>query len=53
MKDAAFQELLTSIRQAGRIRWGTLKPARVMTFRPADVNAVRNTLKASQTELPS
>jgi len=50
MKDAAFQELLTSIRQAGRIRGGTLKPARVMTFRPADVKAVRDTLKASQTE---
>ena len=44
MKDAAFQELLTSIRQAGRIRRGTLKPARVMTFRPADVKAVLDTL---------
>jgi len=41
MKDAAFQELLTSIRQAGMIRRGTLKPARAMTFRPADVKAVR------------
>ena len=50
MKDAAFQELLTSIRQAGRIRRGTLKPARVMTFRPADVKAGRVTLKAPQTE---
>ena len=50
MKDAAFQELLTSIRQAGRIRRGTLKPARVMTFRPADVKAVRDALKTSQTE---
>lgn len=50
MKDTAFQELLTSIRQAGRIRRGTLKPVRVMTFRPADVKAVRDALKASQTE---
>jgi len=50
VKDAAFQELLTSIRQAGKIRRGTLKPARVMTFRPADVKAVRDALKASQTE---
>lgn len=50
MKDAAFQELLTSIRQAGRIRRGRLKPARIMTFRPADVKAVRDTLEASQTE---
>ncbi len=29
MKDAAFQELLSSIRQAGRIRRGRLKPMRV------------------------
>jgi len=50
MKDAAFQELLTSIRQAGRIRRGTLKPTRAMTFRPTDVKAVRDKLKASQTE---
>lgn len=50
MKDAAFHELLTSIRQAGRIRRGKLKPTRVMTFQPADVKAVRDTLKASQTE---
>ena len=50
MKDAAFQELLSRIRQAGRIRRGRLKPARVMTFRPADVKSIRHTLKASQTE---
>ena len=50
MKDMAFQELLTSIRQAGKIRRGTMKPARVTTFRPADVKSVRETLKASQTE---
>jgi len=50
MKDTAFQELLTSIRQAGKIRRGTMKPARVTTFRPADVKSVREKLKASQTE---
>lgn len=32
MKDTAFQELLTSVRQAGRIRRGTLKPAWVTTL---------------------
>ena len=42
MKDAAFQELLTSIRQAGWIHRGRLKPTRVMTFRPADVKAARS-----------
>lgn len=50
MKDTAFQELLTSIRQAGRIRQGTLKPARVTTFRPAAVKSIREKLKASQVE---
>jgi putative transcriptional regulator len=51
MKDKAFQELLTSIRQAGRIRRGKLKPIRITTFRPADVKSIRQELKASQAEL--
>lgn len=48
MKDAAFRELLTSVRQAGRIRQGNLKPGRVTAFRPADVKAVRGELGQSQ-----
>ena len=50
MKETAFKELLTSIRQAGRIRRGILKPSRATTFRPADVKSVREKLGASQTE---
>ena len=50
MKEAAFQELLASVRQAGRIRRGTLKPARTTAFRPADVKAVRAKLGTSQSE---
>ena len=50
MKAAAFHELVTSIRQAGRIRRGTLKPSRVSDFRPADVKSVRAKLGASQAE---
>lgn len=50
MKEQAFQELITSIREAGGIRRGKLKPARITTFRPADVKSVREKLKASQTE---
>jgi putative transcriptional regulator len=50
VKDAAFQELLTSVRQAGRIRRGTLKPSRTRVFQPADVRTVRATLGVSQTE---
>lgn len=50
MKDVAFQELLTSIRQAGKIRRGQRKPGRVTTFRRADVKTIREKLNASQTE---
>lgn len=50
MKEAAFQELLASVRQAGRIRRGTLKPARTTVFRPTDVKAVRAKLGTSQSE---
>lgn len=50
MKETAFQELLTSVRQAGRIRRGTLKPSRVTEFRPANVRAVRARLGTSQAE---
>ena len=50
MKEAAFKELLTSVKQAGRIRRGTLRPARVTVFRPADVKAVRARLGQSQSE---
>ncbi len=50
MKNAAFEELLTSVRQAGRIRRGTQKASRVTEFRPADVRAVRAKLGTSQAE---
>ena len=50
MKDAAFQELLISVRQAGKIHRGTLKPSRATEFQPAAVRAVRAKLKASQTD---
>ena len=50
MKDAAFQELLTSVRQAGQIQRGTRRPSRTTTFHPTDVQAVRAKLGASQAE---
>ena len=50
MKKKAFQELLASVREAGRIRRGTLKPSRTTVFRPADIRAVRAKLGASQEE---
>lgn len=50
MKEAAFKELLESVRQMGRIRRGELRPSRTYTFRPADVKAIRAKLGRSQTE---
>jgi len=50
MKEAAFKELLESVRQMGRIRRGELQPSRAYTFRPADVKAIRAKLGRSQTE---
>ena len=50
MKSAAFQALVASVREAGRIRRGRLKPGRVTEFRPAQIKAVRAKLSASQTE---
>jgi putative transcriptional regulator len=50
VKEAAFSELVASVRQAGRIRRGTLRPSRTYTFRPADVKHVRAKLHKSQAE---
>ena len=50
MKVAAFEELLTSVRQAGQIRRGLRKPARVTTFKPTDVKTLRGELGQSQVE---
>ncbi len=48
MKADAFQELVSSVRQTGRIRRGTLRASRVTAFKPADIKAVRKKLRASQ-----
>jgi putative transcriptional regulator len=50
MKDAAFRDLLTSVRQAGQIRRGTRRSSKTTTFRPTDVQTVRAKLGASQAE---
>lgn len=48
MKAEAFEELLESVRQAGRIRRGSEKASRITTFRPADIKAIGKKLKAPQ-----
>jgi putative transcriptional regulator len=45
-----FDNLVTSIRQAGRIRRGEVKPSRVNQFAPPDIRAIRRRLGQSQTE---
>lgn len=50
MKEEAFAKLVESVKQAGEIRRGTLKPSRVFEFSPLDVKAIREQLQQSQSE---
>ena len=47
MKQEAFEELVESVREAGRILRGEAKPSREFTFTPEDVQAIRKKLKKS------
>lgn len=48
MRKQNFDELIESVRQAGRIRRGEAKPSRVTVFAPVDVKAIRRRLGKSQ-----
>lgn len=50
MRDKDFNNLVTSIRQAGAIRRGARRPSRAFDFKPEDVRAIRQSLGKSQTE---
>jgi putative transcriptional regulator len=50
MKRNDFNRLVASVKQAGAIRKGRLKPRRVTEFRPDDVRAIRVKLAKSQAE---
>jgi putative transcriptional regulator len=50
MKKQDFENLVESVRQAGRIRRGEAKASRVTEFDPVDVKAVRLRLGKSQSE---
>lgn len=50
MKAEAFEELLTSVRQAGRIVRGEARASRRTSYRPADVKAIRASLDQTQEE---
>ena len=50
MRDTDFNKLVTSIKQAGRIKRGKMKASRIITMDPADIRAIRLRLGKSQTE---
>ena len=50
MNDNDFDDLTESIKQAGQIRKGTLKPSRTIEFTPLDIKEVRRKLHKSQSE---
>ena len=50
MKDDAFNELLSSVREAGAIRRGERQPSREFVFKVDDVRLVRARLGLSQSE---
>ena len=50
MKKHEFDELIKSVREAGRIKRGELTPSRTTRFEPEDVRRIRNGLGLSQSE---
>lgn len=50
MRERDFKDLATSVRQAGRIRRGRMRPSRVHKFEPADIKSIRLKLGKSQSE---
>lgn len=50
MKEDDFDNLVRSVKQAGKIKRGQLKPGRTFEFNPMDIKTIRNTLDKSQSE---
>ena len=50
MNDGDFDDLVTSVRQAGQIRRGEIAPARMTEFATLDVRAIRQQFGKSQEE---
>lgn len=48
MKAADFEKLVTSVKQAGRIRRGLQRPSRVTALDAADVRGIRDQLGVTQ-----
>lgn len=50
MKKRNFEDLVRSVRQAGKIRRKKMRASRVTSFKPADIRGIRDSLGKSQTE---
>ena len=50
MKQKEFEELIDSVREAGRILRGEARSSREFSFTPEDVQSIRKRLKKSQDE---
>lgn len=50
MKKQLFEELVASVKEAGRIHRGEVKPSRRFVFEPEDVRRIREKLDKSQSE---
>jgi putative transcriptional regulator len=50
MKKELFEDLVTSIKEAGKIHRGEIKASRTFVFQPEDVRQIREKLHKSQSE---
>ena len=50
MEKNKYDQLVESIKQAGKIKRGELKPAREFHFTPADIKEIRSRMNKSQAE---
>jgi putative transcriptional regulator len=50
MKQKGFDELIKSVREAGKIKRGQMAPSRRFTFGPVDIREIRAKLGLSQSE---
>jgi len=48
MEKKMFKELMESIKEAGKIRRGELKPSRVFKYKPVDIKKIRQRAGVSQ-----
>ncbi|MGR3174846.1 MAG: NadS family protein [Candidatus Scalindua sp.] len=50
MKKQDFENLIKSVKQAGKIRRGEMKANRTFKFKPADIRSIRQRFHKSQSE---